>query len=151
MLDKQDLQLLQEIILASEQRMTEKIEASEQRMTGKIEASEQRMTGKIEASEQRMTGKIEASEQRMTEKIKTEIEASEQRMTGKIGEAENHMKVLMESYFDPKFNLLYENQQSLLEQLAPRSRVDALEDEVKFLKSVFRQMNDEIQQMKKAI
>ena len=107
MLDKQDLQMLQEIILASEQRMTGK--------------------------------------------IKTEIEASEQRMTGKIDEAENHMKVLMESYFDPKFNLLYENQQSLLEQLAPRSRVDALEDEVKFLKSVFRQMNDEIQQMKKAI
>ena len=77
--------------------------------------------------------------------------ASEQRMSEKIDEAENRMKVMMESYFDPKFNLLFENQQIMMEQLAPRSRVDELEDEVKFLKSIVRQMNDEIQQLKKAI
>ena len=103
MLDKNDLQMIQEIIMASEQRMFGRIEASEQKMTGKIE------------------------------------------------ESENRMKVMMESYFDPKFNLLYENQQIMMEQLAPRSRVDDLEDEVKFLKSVVRQMNDEIQKLKKAI
>ena len=99
------------------------------------------------ASEQRLFGRIEASEQRLSEKI----EASEQRMSEKINEAENRMKVMMESYFDPKFNLLFENQQIMMEQLAPRSRVDELEDEVKFLKSIVRQMNDEIQQLKKAI
>ena len=125
MLDKNDLQMIQEMMLASEQRLFGKIEESEQRMAGKIEESEQRMAGKIEESEQRMTGKIE--------------------------ESENRMKVMMESYFDPKFNLLYENQQSMMEQLAPRSRVDDLEDEVKFLKSVVRQMNDDIQKLKKAI
>ena len=103
MLDKNDLQMIQEIIMASEQRMFGRIEASEQKMTAKID------------------------------------------------EAENRMKVMMESYFDPKFNLLYENQQIMMEQLAPRSRVDDLEDEVKFLKSVVRQMNDDIQKLKKAI
>ena len=103
MLDKNDLQMIQEIIMASEQRMFGRIEASEQKMTAKID------------------------------------------------EAENRMKVMMESYFDPKFNLLYENQQIMMEQLAPRSRVDDLEDEVKFLKSVVRQMNDEIQKLKTAI
>ena len=103
MLDKNDLQMIQEM----------------------MRASEQRLFGKIEESEQRMTGKIE--------------------------ESENRMKVMMESYFDPKFNLLYENQQIMMEQLAPRSRVDDLEDEVKFLKSVVRQMNDDIQKLKKAM
>ena len=103
MLDKNDLQMIQEMMLASEQRVVGKIEESEQRMTGKIE------------------------------------------------ESENRMKVMMESYFDPKFNLLYENQQIMMEQLAPRSRVDDLEDEVKFLKSVVRQMNDDIQKLKKAM
>ena len=103
MLDKIDLQMIQEMMLASEQRLFGKIEESEQRMTGKIE------------------------------------------------ESENRMKVMMESYFDPKFNLLYENQQIMMEQLAPRSRVDDLEDEVKFLKSVVRQMNDDIQKLKKAM
>ena len=68
-----------------------------------------------------------------------------------ITASENRMKVKMEAYFDRKFNLLYENQQIMMGQLAPRSRVDDLEDEVKFLKSVVRQMNDEIQQLKKAI
>ena len=68
-----------------------------------------------------------------------------------ITASENRMKVMMEAYFDPKFNLLYENQQIMMGQLAPRSRVDDLEDEVKFLKSVVRQMNDEIQQLKKVI
>ena len=125
MLDKNDLQMIQGIIMASEQRMF----------------------GRLEASEQKMTAKIDASEQRMLERI----EKSEQRMTGKIDEAENRMKVMVESYFDPKFNLLYENQKIMMEQLAPRSRVDDLEDEVKFLKSVVRQMNDEIQKLKKAI
>ena len=114
MLDKNDLQMIQEIIVASEQRMSERIEATEQRMSERIEATEQRMSEKID-------------------------------------EAENRMKVMMESYFDPKFNLLFENQQIMMEQLAPRSRVDELEDEVKFLKSIVRQMNDEIQQLKKAI
>lgn len=103
MLDKNDLQMIQEMMLESEQRLFGKIEESEQRMTGKIE------------------------------------------------ESENRMKVMMESYFDPKFNLLYENQQIMMEQLAPRSRVDDLEDEVKFLKSVVRQMNDDIQKLKKAM
>ena len=103
MLDKNDLQMIQEMMLSSEQRLFGKIEESEQRMTGKIE------------------------------------------------ESENRMKVMMESYFDPKFNLLYENQQIMMEQLAPRSRVDDLEDEVKFLKSVVRQMNDDIQKLKKAM
>ena len=114
MLDKNDLQMIQEIIVASEQRMSERTEATEQRMSERIEATEQRMSEKID-------------------------------------EAENRMKVMMESYFDPKFNLLFENQQIMMEQLAPRSRVDELEDEVKFLKSIVRQMNDEIQQLKKAI
>ena len=102
MLDKNDLQMIQEMMLASEQRLFGKIEESEQRMTGKIEASE------------------------------------------------NRMKVMMESYFDPKFNLLYENQQIMMEQLAPRSRVDDLEDEVKFLKLMYRQMAERVASLEKA-
>jgi len=60
------------------------------------------------------------------------------------------VSVLMASEFTPKFNLLAEGQQAILERLVPRSRVDDLEEEVRFLKSVFRQMNDELQELKKA-
>ena len=49
MLDKNDLQMIQEMMLASEQRLFGKIEESEQRMTGKIEESENRMKVMMES------------------------------------------------------------------------------------------------------
>ena len=48
------------------------------------------------------------------------------------------MHVIIESEITPKLNLLVEGQQTLLETLAPKSRVEELEDEVSFLKSVIR-------------
>lgn len=60
------------------------------------------------------------------------------------------VSVLIENEVTPKFNLLAEGQQTILETLAPKNRVDELEDEVKFLKSIVRQMNEDIQQLKKA-
>lgn len=60
------------------------------------------------------------------------------------------VSVLIENEVTPKFNLLAEGQQTILETLAPKSRVDELEDEVKFLKSIVRQMNEDIQKLKKA-
>ena len=71
-----------------------------------------------------------------------------------IGEAEQritkNMVALIDAEFKPRFDLLAEGQQDILERLVPRSRVDDLEDEVKFLKSIVRQMNEDIQQLKKA-
>ena len=58
--------------------------------------------------------------------------------------------VLMESYFEPKFNLLFANQQTMLETLAPKSRVEELEEEVAFLRSVIRQHSREIEELKHA-
>lgn len=58
--------------------------------------------------------------------------------------------VLMESYFEPKFKLLVENQQTMMETLAPKSRVDELEEEVAFLRSVIRQHSREIEELKHA-
>ena len=46
------------------------------------------------------------------------------------------MHVIVESEITPKLNLLVEGQQTLLETLAPKSRVEALEEEVDFLKSI---------------
>ena len=100
MLDERDLQAIAQII-------DSKIHESEQRMTTKIQESEQRMTTKIQESEQRMTAKIEASEQCMGAKI-------EESASQTLKEAMQGAAALMESYFEPKFNLLFENQQTML-------------------------------------
>ena len=59
-------------------------------------------------------------------------------------------RVLIESSIMPKFNLLAEGQQTLLETLAPKSRVEALEEEVDFLKSIIKLHSEQIAGLKKA-
>lgn len=59
-------------------------------------------------------------------------------------------RVLIESSIMPKFNLLAEGQQTLLETLAPKSRVEELEEEVNFLKSIIKLHSDQIAELKKA-
>lgn len=59
-------------------------------------------------------------------------------------------RVLIESSIMPKFNLLAEGQQTLLETLAPKSRVEALEEEVDFLKSIIKLHSEQIAELKKA-
>ena len=67
-----------------------------------------------------------------------------------LDEATHRINVLLENKVQTQFNLLAEGQQSILEKLVPRSRVDDLEEEVRFLKSMIRRMSEDIQQLKKA-
>ena len=59
-------------------------------------------------------------------------------------------RVLIESSIIPKFNLLAEGQQTLLETLAPKSRVEDLEEEVDFLKSIIKLHSEQIAELKKS-
>ena len=59
-------------------------------------------------------------------------------------------RVLIVSSIMPKFNLLAEGQQTLLETLAPKSRVEELEEEVDFLKSIIKLHSEQIAELKKA-
>lgn len=75
--------------------------------------------------------------------IQSMIDAAEQRIT-------KNTVALMDMEFTKKFDLLAEGQQDILDKLVPRSRVDELEDEVKFLKVIVRQMTEDIQNLKRA-
>ena len=65
-------------------------------------------------------------------------------------ESEKRMMTMMESYFEPKFNLLAEKLDTLEEKVAPKSRLETLEDEMSFMKTVISAMSKEIQELKKA-
>lgn len=67
-----------------------------------------------------------------------------------VEEAVRAAGVMMESYFDPKFELLAESIKDIQDKLVPRSRVDDLEDEVKFLKLMVRQMAERVSTLEKA-
>lgn len=83
-----------------------------------------------------------------------DLQAIDQLMQKRVGDAEQRITkntvALMDAEFSKKFDLLAEGQADILEKLVPRSRVDDLEDEVRFLKSIVRQMNEDLQKLKKA-
>ena len=128
MLDEKDLQAIQAMMDAMEQRTDKKLVEMEQRTDKKLVEMEQRTDKKLAGMEQHTDKKLAEMEQRITKSI----------------------VALMDAEFAPKFNLLAEGIQDIQEKLVPRSRVDDLEEEVKFLKSIVRQMNEDLQQLKKA-
>ena len=77
------------------------------------------------------------------------IDAMETQKKEILRETAAATRVLIESSIMPKFDLLAEGQQTLLETLAPKSRVEELE-EVSFLKSVIKLHSEQIAELKKA-
>ena len=61
------------------------------------------------------------------------------------------MRVVLESDITPQLKALAEGHETLLQTLAPKSRVEELEEEVSFLKSVLRMHTEEIERLQKAI
>ena len=59
-------------------------------------------------------------------------------------------RVIIESSVMKKLDLLIEGQQTLLDTLAPKSRVEELEEEVSFLKSIVRLHSQRLAELEKA-
>ena len=85
---------------------------------------------------------LQAIAEMMDSKMDAKLEPIKSEITGN--------KLTLENVIQPQIDGLAENQQIILEKLVPRSRVDELEDEMKFLKVIIRQMNEDIQKLKAA-
>ena len=123
-----------------------------------LQAIAQLIDSKLQESEQRtvqlIDSKLQESEQRTAQLIESKLKESEQRTMGAIKESEQRTMqgaaTLMESYFEPKFQLLAEGIQSLQETQIPRERFENLEEEVAFLHTIVRQHSREIEKLKHA-
>ena len=60
------------------------------------------------------------------------------------------IKIRLDMEIEKKLELLAEGHETLLETLSPKSRVDALEDEMVFMKSVVKALSQEVAELKKA-
>lgn len=63
----------------------------------------------------------------------------------------HRLNVVLESAIMPKFNLLAEGQQTILETLTPKSKTEELEEELDFLKSVVRSQSQRIDALEKRL
>ena len=66
------------------------------------------------------------------------------------GRTESRLVAYIESAVMPKFDLLADGHKLLLDTMAPKSRVEELEDEVSFMKQVIKAMSRDIAELKKA-
>lgn len=119
-----------------------------------LQAIGQIVDEKISASEQRMIAalaqqgkELRAEMAQQTAELRAEMDQREQRI---LEESRNNMLVLIESEITPKFNLLADGQQELRDMMIPRSRFEDLEEEVRFMKTIIRQMTEDIAKLKKA-
>lgn len=74
-------------------------------------------------------------------------------MSSRMDSMENEvlkLNIWKETEFEAKYQALLDGQAAILEQLTPRSRIDDMENEIRFLKTVIQQMGDDIQKLKKA-
>lgn len=76
--------------------------------------------------------------------------AEQGRLLEEIDQRSIRTQVLLETDYADKLQLLYEGHQTLLETLAPKDRVEALEDDVAMMKDVIKLMRQEISELKKA-
>lgn len=86
---------------------------------------------------------LDEQKQDITELMDQKLAKSEER-------TQRYMNVLIESKIQPQLNLLPEGLTDIQEKLVPRSRVDELEEEIKFMKVMYRQMAEDIAKLKKA-
>ncbi len=132
MLDERDLQFLLEMEQRISSHTTTQMAEMEQRITDRTAAqfaeAEQRTAAQFAEAEKRTAAQFAESEQRSADR----------------------MRVLLESYVEPKLQLLAEGQQSILEKMPQKSRVEALEDEVAFLKQMMKTLASEVNGLKKA-
>jgi adenylosuccinate synthase len=161
MFDAQDKAYLQEM----EQRLKAYTDASTLRMMGYTDDSAQQLKDHADVSEQRMKDYADAAEQRMKEyanaaeqRMKEYTDAAEQRsqafmqdLAQKILEqSAANTKILLESYVEPKFKILMEGHQVLLDTMSPKTEVQEIREEVDLLKTVVRAMSRDIAELKKA-
>ena len=67
-----------------------------------------------------------------------------------IRETLTRVAITQENVVLPRLSLLAEGHKTLLETLAPRNRVEALEDDVALLKSIIKSMSQRLNDLEKA-
>ena len=153
MLDERDLQAIKGLIdtsvnsavIASEKRTQAKLDAMDAGFAKKLSA----MDAKFEARFKDVDKRFEATDKKF-DAVGNRFDTLDASIDEKFAAMENRWQVFFETEVMPKFQLLADGHQNLLDTLAPKARVDALEEDVVFLKSIVKSLMQEVSELKKA-
>ena len=100
---------------------------------------------------------LQAIKELIDTSVTTAVTASEARtqakldaLDAKIDASEGRIMAYIEAAVMPKFQILADGHQNILDTLAPKSRVDDLEDDVIFLKSIVKTLMQRVTDLEKA-
>lgn len=131
-----------------EQRNAELLQASAHNMRIISENSvEKKLNLALESLQQQQEQMKEFATKSSVDELARRVQ--EECRNARIG-AVYDMQVILENTVMKQLKLLAEGQQTLLETLAPRSRVENLEEDVAMLKQAVRMMSQDIAELKKA-
>ena len=98
---------------------------------------------------------LQAISKIMDERIRESEQRMNTRMTEKADEARrgavHDMQVIIENTIMPSLKLLAEGQKTILETMAPRTKVEELEDEMQLLKEVIRSQSQRLDALEKRL
>ena len=78
------------------------------------------------------------------------LKAGQAKLETELSASESRMMVLMESYFEPKFNLLADGQALIRETMLPAEAMNTAEDRLDVLEAAVKLHSREIEKLKKA-
>ena len=112
-------------------------------MHREISASEQRLSEQMDA-------KISASEQRLSEQMDAKISASERRV---LDESAHNMRVILESYIDPKFQILAEGIDAInkkIDRMPTSEDMEIANSRISTLEAIVKRLSRDVNALKKA-
>ena len=83
------------------------------------------------------------------EELKSDMAEAKEKLE-EVDQRSIRTQVLLETDYADKLQLLLDGHKTILETLAPKSRGEALEDDVSFMKTVIKALSQEIAELKKA-
>jgi uncharacterized coiled-coil DUF342 family protein len=78
------------------------------------------------------------------------LDARMDKLDTKSDEIMNNFRIIIETEVNPKFELVLEGYENLMQTLAPKRRVDELEEKVTFLHGIVQNLMLDVAELKKA-
>lgn len=138
-------------ILAS---MQGSMQAMDQRLSGRLDSIDTRLDA-MDARFDRVDERLDAMDARF-DAVDNRLDAMDARfdaMDERFDGVDNRLTKLefkIETDVEVKLDALGDGHAAILEQMTPRTRIDDMENELRFLKNIVYRMSDELQQLKKA-
>lgn len=133
MLDEKDLQAIAQL-------MDMKLEKQKKEIIDEVDM-------KLNKQKKEIIGEVDTRLNKQKKEIISEVDV----MTdNKMRESEKRMMVMMESYFDPKFNALSERLDTIERKLVPMEAVDILDDRMDDAEQMIKLHTHQISELKKA-